>query len=69
MACCEKCWKEAGGIAARYAELWNSRQCTPEEQAGDNAGTCDVCRRRTIHQYAKCCMNPVCESNAVRKGE
>jgi hypothetical protein len=64
MASCEKCWHDAGGNPDRYAELVNQRKCTPEEQAGEDAGACYVCGRRTMHQHCHVCMNPSCSSNA-----
>jgi hypothetical protein len=64
MASCEKCWSDAFGNATRYLRLIELRKehpCTPEEQAGENAKICNKCKRRTIHQYAKICMNPNCK--------
>ena len=60
MASCERCWRTAGGEPDVDYELIKQRQCTPEEQAGDG-GKCSLCGRWTIHQYAKCCMNPLCQ--------
>ncbi len=65
MASCEKCWRDAGGSADRYAQLLLKRShhpCTPEEQAGGElAQQCDKCGRRTRHMMAKKCMNPECK--------
>jgi len=63
MASCEKCWRDAGGNPDRYAELVKQRRCTPEEQAGPDAGACYVCGRKTMHQHCHVCMNPSCSSN------
>jgi len=71
MPSCEQCWRDAGGDANRYAELVKQRRCTPEEQAGKDAGACYLCGRRTMHIYAHVCMNPDCSSNSpiCGKGE
>ena len=61
MPSCEKCWREAGGNPDRYKELLITRSCTPEEQAGPDAGMCPVCKRQTLHQYCKVCMNLDCK--------
>jgi len=63
MASCEKCWSDAGGNPDRYAELVKQRKCTPEEQAGPDAGACYACGRKTMHQHCHVCMNPSCSSN------
>jgi hypothetical protein len=63
MPSCEKCWKDAGGNPDRYTKLVRERKCTPEEQAGDDAGNCNSCGRRTMHQHCHICMNPSCSSN------
>ena len=69
MASCEKCWNDAytrsridtsKGQADHYRDLIEERAanpCTPEEQAGNDADVCEKCGRKTIHQYAKTCMN------------
>ena len=64
MASCEKCWNDSyygtpGDQGNRYIKLVRSRNCTPEEQAGDGK-ICPSCNRKTIHMYAKICMNPAC---------
>lgn len=63
MPSCEKCWRDAGYEADRYAELLVERMdnpCSPEDQAGPGAGECPMCGRRTIHQHvAGFCM--VCD--------
>lgn len=61
MSTCEKCWAETGG-GAEYRELLLTREaagrvCTPEEQAGPDAGECPTCKRRTLHQYTS---RPMC---------
>ena len=65
MASCEKCWSDAyylqdceEGHVEKYAKLIEERKdnpCTPEEQAGNDAGFCPVCERNTVHQHAKSC--------------
>ena len=64
MATCEKCWTDAGGNSVKYRELLNERKgcpCTPEEQAGLDATVCPACKRKTVHQHAKVCMNLDCK--------
>ena len=67
MPSCEKCWHDAGIIAAskqtskadEYSRLIDERrfnQCEPEEQAGPGATECRYCERRTVHQWAKICI-------------
>ena len=56
MSSCEKCWRDSTGDdhAVRYAELIEQRRanpCTPEEQAGELAGECPFCDRKTLHQH------------------
>lgn len=58
MGSCEKCWRESGGDPIRYNELLCENECTPEEQAGPDAGWCGHCHRKTIHQYTGKCMVP-----------
>jgi hypothetical protein len=65
MASCERCWRDSYGNPDRYTELVRSRTCTPEDQAGDSAGNCPTCGRKTVHQYCHVCMNPDCSSNAL----
>jgi hypothetical protein len=31
--------------------------CTPEQQAGEYAGMCPKCNRKTLHQHIHVCMN------------
>ncbi|MCK9370078.1 hypothetical protein M0R04_09260 [Candidatus Dojkabacteria bacterium] len=62
MASCERCWKEAEGSMVRYRYLLKINNCTPEQQAGEGI-LCVSCGRKTIHQYAKVCMNPDCKSH------
>jgi len=56
MSACEKCWHDAHrgpqfSVAEEYARLISERPpCTPEEQAGPDAGTCR-CGRKTLHQH------------------
>jgi len=56
MSICERCWAEAGGNTTRYRQLLQTRTCTPEEQAGPDAGTCSRCGRRALHQHTGECM-------------
>lgn len=59
MSSCEKCWQESR-FADNYHELLNFRKdspCTPEEQAGPDAFECSKCKRMTLHQYTRECMN------------
>jgi hypothetical protein len=60
MPMCEKCWVAAydpnGNQSERYLELVKVSHCTPEEQAGTDAGYCPMCKRQTVHQYAQACM-------------
>lgn len=68
MSSCEKCWRDAGGDATRYAELLRSRQdhpCTPEEQAGPARSGCRVCKRNAVHQHTGECM--ACRAKRARK--
>jgi len=74
MASCEKCWAESGWEALRtgadqadvYRRLVSERTCTPEEQAGRDAGYCIPCTRYTVHQYARVCM--ACGARAPGRG-
>jgi hypothetical protein len=61
MPSCEKCWRDAGGNPLRYHLLLDQRDCTPEEQAGEDAKICPKCKRKAIHQFSKICMNPDCK--------
>lgn len=59
MSSCEKCWADSTS-AAHYHSLLKEREpnpCTPEEQAGPDAGECPACKRRTLHQYT---AHPMC---------
>ena len=73
MSSCEKCWLDAhyintDDLADAYHALLAERSgvnvCTPEEQAGANAGVCPKCGRRTTHQITGACMTPNCEGRA-----
>ncbi len=67
MASCEKCWSDSymridtdpmKSQTEHYHELIEERKehpCTPEQQAGEDAKECIICKRKTIHQYAKRC--------------
>jgi len=77
MSSCEKCWRDAqreefmGADTGIYRELIArrngiiERRCTPEEQAGEGAGTCPECHRKTLHQHTGECMSPVCKVKPV----
>jgi len=71
MPSCERCWRDSGGNPDRYRELILSRTaCTPEEQAGEDAGLCPDCGRKTMHQYVRTvCMNSACSSTRRRLQE
>jgi len=60
MPSCERCWKWSGGNVDLYHELLAKNNCTPEDQAGDDAIECPACHRKTIHQIAHVCVNPEC---------
>ena len=65
MASCEKCWGDSytytyGTPESRiecYQRLVRERDCTPEEQAGTDAGICPKCKKKTVHQITGDCMN------------
>ena len=56
MASCEKCWNDSKGELERYSQLIMLRVCSPEEQAGPEAGICPSCKRKTLHQHTNDCM-------------
>lgn len=65
MPSCEKCWRDARGDAEEYSRLVKERdevgnKCTPEQQAGHEAGTCEFCLRKTVHMYSEVCMVEGC---------
>ena len=74
MPACEKCWGDAYGFgdqAEKYRELLKQRAaegrvCTPEQQAGPDATDCPKCKRRTLHQHCRICMN--CGYNTEQVG-
>jgi len=62
MSSCEKCWADAyreevsGNECqpdAYHRLLFERREChcTPEQQAGPDAGVCTKCGRQTLHQH------------------
>jgi hypothetical protein len=55
MSACEKCWADSGG-GVEYHYLVSTRNCTPEEQAGEAAQFCPACGRKVLHQYTGECM-------------
>jgi hypothetical protein len=66
MSACEKCWADAQTFDCLYTDLLAERHtdglCTPEEQAGPDAGECPFCKRMTAHQHTRelmCGCNPV----------
>jgi len=76
MASCEKCWGDAymrtltnpmKSQAEHYQDLIKERRgekaCTPEQQAGHDATECKKCGRKSVHQYARVCMNCGAEAN------
>jgi hypothetical protein len=64
MSSCEKCWASAydpyGDQGVHYRARVMTHRCTPEEQAGPDAGWCPDCGRMSLHQYTKECMNLEC---------
>jgi len=57
MSACERCWALSAGDPDEYRRLLAALPpCTPEEQAGPDAGECPVCRRRSLHQFTGECM-------------
>jgi len=60
MPSCERCWADAHkGYAdpiEQYHRLITTRTCTPEQQAGPDAGVCPKCERKTMHQHCNVCM-------------
>jgi hypothetical protein len=74
MSTCEKCWTDAhrvypyGDITEEYRRLIEARKdnpCTPEEQAGEEAGVCKLCGRKARHQWTGECM--ACHDWAIRE--
>jgi hypothetical protein len=62
MSSCEKCWIDAQLLGMQYSKFVNSRPpCTPEQQAGPDAGECPVCHRKTLHQHTR---EPMCGCGA-----
>lgn len=65
MPSCEKCWADSAMArwsngTEEYAKLLAERDkaggCTPEQQAGPDAGECPTCHRMTLHQHCGVCM-------------
>lgn len=75
MSSCERCWSRAFNPygyetqAERYQENIKTHNCSPELQAGDDAGWCPDCGRMTLHQHTKECMSPECDSAPQRPVE
>jgi hypothetical protein len=69
MATCERCWRDADGDPEKYESFLRIRaggpnglpECTPEEQAGEDAKLCPNCGRQTIHQHCGDCMVSDCD--------
>lgn len=59
MSSCEKCWHDAQAVNLPYSVVVMQRRldpCSPEEQAGAQAGKCPTCERMTLHQHTDECM-------------
>jgi hypothetical protein len=74
MPCCEKCWSDSQVPYAKhdaYSKLVHERnatghRCTPEQQAGRDAGMCPHCKRYSMHQHVRgVCMNENCISKVL----
>jgi len=65
MPSCEKCWSDSYTMSRAsgedrveiYQELIDERQCSLEEQAGVDAEICTECKRKTVHQIIRVCLN------------
>ena len=81
MPSCEKCWVDAYRLEqsenldqpSAYQLLVKTRDasghtCTPEQQAGPDAGICATCGRRTIHQHVRDWCMACNERRAERSG-
>jgi len=73
---CMKCWKECGQDQDKYDKMMAAKRtqgpvafCTPEEQAGPEAGQCPWCGHQTIHEKCGVCMNPDCRYGKAGPGE
>jgi hypothetical protein len=69
---CEKCWADSRmpGVGP-YHQLVAAREfmgvpCTPEQQAGPDAGECPTCKRKTLHQHTG---DPMCGCSALQHSE
>jgi len=53
VSACEKCWTDSrnGGDYHRLVKERAANPCTPEQQAGPDAGRCPRCGRKTAHQH------------------
>lgn len=64
MSSCERCWHDAGREAFSsagdkveiYHRMIADRDCTPEQQAGDDAKWCAKCGTRARHEITGECM-------------
>lgn len=64
MPSCQRCWRDASYIAIsrctekveEYHRLIEERDCTPEQQAGEEARKCPRCERMAIHEICGICM-------------
>jgi len=64
MVSCERCWERSHIIAREmgeeqteaYRRLVRTKDCTPEQQAGPEAGECGKCKTHTVHQHTRQCI-------------
>ncbi len=58
MSSCEKCVRDSrgGGDYCKLLDFRKGNPCTPEQQAGPDAGVCPLCKRKVLHQYTDECM-------------
>ena len=74
MSVCEKCWSDSR-TTNDYFRLLKEREsspCSPEEQAGPDAGECKGCGRKTVHQHTgqlMCGCTPMCEAARSTVGD
>jgi len=73
MSSCEKCWRDShggfGDQVERYQQFLLERNCTPEQQAGSDAGECPACNRNTLHQVTREPMCGCAEASNLRHQE
>lgn len=63
MPSCERCWRDSrwaefsgGNASDEYRRLLAERDCSAEQQAGDDAYFCADCARWTAHQICYRCV-------------